>query len=255
MIIKLNNGKFAVTKIYMYKLGIVIPCYNEYENIIQLLEILKVELITNEISTKVLVVDDSSPDGTGNLVQKFILEESNSVFKVELLSRQKKSGLSSAYITGLSKLQPDCNYLLEMDADHSHRPAYIKNMLKEIVLENVDFVIGSRYIKGGGVENWGIHRVIISKAASLYTQLILNTKINDFTGGFNMYKSKIFETVKLNEIQAEGYLFQIELKYKSVIAGFKFVEVPIIFPDRRMGKSKFNKSIIWEALVGVWKLK
>jgi dolichol-phosphate mannosyltransferase len=240
----------------MFKLGVVIPCYNEVENIISLLEILKKEMQKNSINTKVLVVDDSSPDGTANLVENFIEKENQKdIFEVELLKRPKKSGLASAYIQGLSYLKVNCEYLLEMDADHSHRPIYIPEMLAKLENENYDYAIGSRNIKGGGVENWGWHRKIISKYASLYSRIVLGVPIYDFTGGFNMYKSKVFDKVQLKDIKAEGYLFQIELKYKAYKNDFKFVEIPIIFPDRREGKSKFSKKIIYEAFFGIWKIK
>ena len=240
-----------------YKLGIVIPTFNEAENIVSLLEIVKGVSIQNQIQTKVLVVDDSSPDGTGILVQEFISKynQKNPYFFVELLSRPKKSGLSSAYIQGFGKLRFEADYCLEMDADHSHRPVYFPMMLEKLESGIADFAIGSRYISGGGVENWGWHRKLISNFGAFYCQKILNVPITDFTGGYNMYKSSIFDTIPLHSVGARGYLFQIELKYRTFRGGFKFVEIPIIFPDRNAGKSKFNKSIVLEAITGVWKLK
>ena len=237
-----------------YQLGIVIPTYNESENIADLLYKIAEEVKIAEISTLVLVMDDNSPDGTSAIVQDLSSKISSSNFQVEIKVRPKKMGLASAYIQGFNQIMQRVEFLQEMDADFSHNPKYLKELVTQAKLW-CDFVIGSRNIPGGGVEGWGPVRNLISKLGSLYAKLILGVNINDFTGGFNLYKAEVFQKLDLNSIKAEGYLFQIEMKYRAAKLGFKFTEVPILFVDRQKGKSKFNNKIVLEALLGVIRLR
>lgn len=238
-----------------FLLGITIPTYNECDNIEKLLSELCKVLDEKNISAKILVVDDNSPDGTADLVTSFISKQSDSSIQIELLKRSGKLGLATAYITGFKKIKDDCQYVLSMDADFSHKPEYIVQFLEQIQDQKADVLVGSRYIQGGGVENWGIVRKAISRFASIYASIILGVSVGDYTGGFNLYKSNIFDKLDLDKITSEGYLYQIEMKYKAKKLGFKLIEYPILFPDRVAGKSKFSKKIILEAILGVFKLR
>jgi dolichol-phosphate mannosyltransferase len=235
-------------------IGIVIPTFNESESITLLLT--QVSYAVTKLGKKVaiLVMDDNSPDGTSKIVRDFIEFNDNSLLSVKLRVREKKMGLASAYKQGFATLKDDCEYLMSMDADLSHKPEYLLDFWSKAT-EGKDMVIGSRNIRGGSVEDWALHRKLISKLASVYCRIILWTNIHDFTGGYNLYKSSIFDTLSFSDIQAEGYLFQIEMKYRISQLGFSFCEIPIVFPDRIHGKSKFSKKIIFEAFLGVWKLK
>ena len=225
---------------------IVIPTYNEIENLQSLVEAI---LKAVPSSVDVLVVDDNSPDGTGKLADLLSQKFENRVF---VLHRQKKMGLGTAYVNGfkwaLSK--PQYEAVVEMDADFSHNPQYLKQMLSN--LESSDVVIGSRYVDGGGTVNWGIGRKILSRGGSLYSRLILGAPIRDFTGGFNGWRRHVIESVDIDSLKSDGYSFQIELKYRAFLRGFRIKEFPIIFEDRKVGKSKMNKKIVLEALKRVW---
>jgi dolichol-phosphate mannosyltransferase len=240
----------------MYDLGIVIPTYNEKDNIDNILNVLNNVFIDDKYKVKILVMDDSSPDGTGELIREYI-DSKKSKLDLELIVRSGKQGLASAYIQGfqylVDKFNP--NFVMSIDADLSHNPTYIPYMLEMAKLQGLDLVIGSRYIEGGGVKNWGLYRKLISKMGSLYAKTILQVPINDLTGGFNLYKSKILNEINLDSIKAHGYLFQIEMKYRISKISKKILEFPIIFTDRVNGKSKMSKMIILEALVGVWKIR
>jgi dolichol-phosphate mannosyltransferase len=236
------------------ELGIVIPTYNEKDNIIDLLGQIQQEVETNRIRTLVLVMDDSSPDQTGLAVEAFSKELNSEYLTVELKTRPQKSGLASAYKEGFKLLRDRVDYLMSMDADLSHKPEYLKNFIQE-AQNGYDLVIGSRYIQGGGVRNWNLTRKFISKFGSFYARTILGVNIHDFTGGYNLYRSEIFRYVPLESIKADGFLFQIEMKYRLAKKTYKFIEIPIIFPDRTKGKSKMSKKIALEALLGVWRLK
>lgn len=242
------------SKKYQFTLGIVVPTYKERDNIENLLNRVKVEVEKHSIVTTLLVMDDSSPDGTADIVTRLIPILNSDYLTIQIKVRPGKLGLGSAYVQGFQVLKDSCEYLLEMDADLSHKPEYVNIFLEKVKMGN-DLVIGSRYIKGGGVEDWGIIRKGISSGASIYCQWILGISINDWTGGYNMYRSTVFDTVKLDCMIAEGYLFQIEMKYKTVKNNFKWIESPIVFPDRSAGHSKFDKKILLEALIGVWKLR
>lgn len=232
----------------MEKLLIIIPTYNEAENIYTFLE--KIYTECNGINFSVLVVDDNSPDGTANIVKQWMQKHENCY----LLLREKKQGLGKAYIAGFKwGLENGFDYLLQIDADFSHNPNYIPIFMQKI--KDYDFIIGSRYVKGGGIEGWGLIRKIISKGGSTYARFFLTFKIKDFTGGFNLWRKEVLESIELDSLYSSGYSFQIEMKYKALRKGFKFLEYPIIFVDRTNGKSKMSKSIVIEAMINVLKLR
>ena len=231
----------------MKKVCVVIPTYNEKGNIEN---IIKADLKTNP-NVHILIVDDNSPDGTGKIVDNLI-KENKFDGKLHILHRKGKLGLGTAYIEGFSwALQNGFDIFISQDADFSHNPKYIKNMLSFMEKGN-DLVIGSRYVKGGGVVNWGIIRKLISRGGSLYSRILLLTNIHDLTGGYNCYSRKSLETINLNSIISNGYCFQIEMKFRNVLAGLKVKETPIIFEDRRVGKSKMSKKIFIEAMINVF---
>jgi dolichol-phosphate mannosyltransferase len=219
---------------------IVIPTYNEVENL---------EPITSAVlgvtpeTVHILVVDDGSPDGTGKLADQLASRNP----RIHVLHRTQKQGLGPAYIAGFKwGFANQFQYLIEMDADFSHHPRFLPKMIE--LLERYDFVIGSRYVTGGGTVNWGLMRKIISRGGSLYARTILGAPIRDFTGGFNGWNRKVLEAIDLDTLEAGGYSFQIELKYRAFKRGFKFTEFPILFEDRRVGNSKMSSKIVIEAL-------
>ncbi|MCR4421021.1 MAG: polyprenol monophosphomannose synthase [Exilispira sp.] len=232
----------------MGKLLIIIPTYNESQNILLFLE--KLYESCKDLNFSVLVVDDNSPDGTAIIVKNWMNDHSN----CHLLNREKKEGLGKAYIAGFKwGLNKDFDYFCQIDADFSHDPIYIPSFLEKT--NDFDFIIGSRYVTGGGVKGWGLLRRIISRGGSLYSKIILNSKINDFTGGFNLWNRNVLESINLDSLFSSGYSFQIEMKYRATKKGFKFYEFPIIFTDRVKGNSKMSKSIVFEAMLNVLKLR
>ena len=223
---------------------IVIPTYNEIENIESLLEAI-VHVVPQTVD--VLVVDDGSPDGTGAAVEAFGKKNA----RVHVLHRAKKMGLGTAYVAGFGwGLERGYEALIEMDADFSHDPKFLPTMLEK--LGSHDVAIGSRYVPGGGTINWGIGRKILSRGGSLYSRLILGAGIRDFTGGFNGWRRAVLEAVDLPTLRSDGYSFQIELKYRAFLRRFNIIEFPIVFEDRKVGKSKMNRRIVIEALGRVW---
>lgn len=232
---------------------IVVPTYNEIDNIASLIQ--EVFAVVPS-SVEMLVVDDGSPDGTGKKVDE--LKASNP--RLHVLHREKKMGLGTAYVNGFkwglaAKAQDGKPFdaLIEMDADFSHHPRYLAEMLKR--LENHDVVIGSRYVPGGGTVNWGIGRKILSRGGSLYARSILSAPIRDFTGGFNGWRRDVLQNVSLETLRSDGYSFQIELKYRAYLKKYKITEFPIVFEDRKVGKSKMNRRIVFEALARVWQFR
>lgn len=216
---------------------IVIPTYNEVENIEKFL------IETSKLNVSVLVVDDNSPDGTGNLVEN-LSKNSN---KINLLQRGEKLGLGSAYRDGFKwGIENNFLYFVEMDADFSHRFEDLESMLA-ISTDN-DVVIGSRYISGGGSLGWDIKRKILSKSANLISRILLKSKTNDMTSGFRCYSSTSLKKIKYYNTQSDGYSFQIEMTMRSEVLKLKIREIPIIFSERRLGNSKMSKKIIFEAL-------
>ncbi len=225
---------------------VIIPTYNESDNIGTLLS-----YILEHPRFRVLVVDDNSPDGTGAIVQQ--MQEQDP--RIGLLSRAGKQGLGTAYIAGFRRaLSEGAQFLFEMDADFSHNPTYLSALLKAAETR-YDLVIGSRYVRGGGTTDWGIVRQFISRGGNIYARLILGLPVADSTGGFRCYRRTVLETLDLGAVRSNGYSFQIEMAYRTRKAGFRIGEIPIIFPDRRVGKSKMSRRIVIEALINVWRLR
>jgi dolichol-phosphate mannosyltransferase len=225
---------------------IIIPTYNERENIERMLD----AIFSLPGDLQVLVVDDNSPDGTGHYVQK----RSQKDPRVQVLHRPGKLGLGSAYIAGFKQaLAREVDYIMEMDADFSHDPAKIPEFLEKI--QYYDVVIGSRYREGANVVNWPITRLILSYGANLYTRVITGMPIYDATGGFKCFRREVLTSLDLDKIISDGYSFQIEVNYKCWMKGFRMTEIPIIFKDRYHGTSKMSRRIIWEAIWMVWKLR
>ena len=201
----------------------------------------------------VLVVDDNSPDGTGQLVAEWA-EAPQYEGRLFLLRRAGKLGLGTAYIAGFRwALARSYRRILEMDADFSHNPRYLPDLLA--AAEEADLVLGSRYVPGGGVKNWGFWRRFLSRGGSLYARVLLGLPYQDLTGGFKCFRREVLETLDLGAVRSNGYSFQIELTYRAHCKGFKIKEVPIVFEDREVGKSKMSKHIFWEAVLMVWKLR
>lgn len=223
---------------------VIIPTYNEIENINLIIPAV-LELETN---FHVLIVDDNSPDGTSEEVKNWQLKHPN---KVYMLQREGKLGLGTAYIAGFKfALDKGYEYIFEMDADFSHNPKDLLRLFKACK-EGADLSIGSRYVKGGGLENWPLDRKLLSFGASIYVRFITWMMIKDPTAGFVCYTNKVLSTFDLNKIRFIGYAFQIEMKYSAWKNGFKLVELPIIFKDRELGHSKMNSNIVSEAMKGV----
>lgn len=227
---------------------VVIPTYNERENIGPLIS----AIFEQKIDVDVLVVDDNSPDGTGRVVHDMALRNS----RLFLLSRPGKNGLGKAYLAGFEwGLSRDYEIIVEMDADFSHRPQDLAKLVSELRLDKADFVVGSRYVHGGGTVNWDRMRKLISMGGSFYARRILGFPLRDWTGGFNGWRRKVLEGIGLANIKSEGYSFQVELKFRALQKGFRGIEVPIIFEERRLGQSKMSGRIVIEAMFRVWKMK
>ena len=225
---------------------VCLPTYDERENI---------EAITRAIldatpEVDVLVIDDSSPDGTGEIADAIAAREP----RVHVLHRPAKQGLGKAYLAGFAwALARGYALVLEMDADFSHNPAYLPRLLA--AARDADLVLGSRNVKGGGTVNWGVGRRALSRGGSLYARLILGLGVRDLTGGFKCFRREVLEAIDLPSVQCSGYAFQIELTYRAVKKGFRVAEVPIVFEDRRVGHSKMSRRIVLEALLTVWRLR
>lgn len=228
---------------------LIIPTYNERENIKSILEV----IFALQQNFHVLIIDDGSPDGTANIVKELISKYPDKLFLEE---RIKKLGLGTAYIHGFKyALKHGYQYIFEMDADFSHNPKDLDLLYSACKNDGGDVAIGSRYIKGGKIENWPWGRIVISIGASIYSRLITFMPVKDPTAGFVCYSNKVLEAINFDEITFIGYAFQIEMKFAAWKLGFKILEVPITFIDRRLGTSKMNKGIIKEGVWGVLKLK
>lgn len=228
------------------KILIIIPTYNELDNIKRLIP----EVLSKNENINILVVDDNSPDGTGGYVEE--LCRSNS--RVNLIRRERKLGLGTAYLTGFRyAIKNKYDFIFEMDADFSHDPNEIKNFL--IALEKYDLVLGSRYIRGVNVINWPMQRLLLSYFANMYTRVITGLPIKDATGGFKCFKREVLESIDLNRVKSNGYAFQIEMSFKAWKKGYRVGEIPITFVDRIKGTSKMSKKIVREAIFMVWKLR
>jgi len=225
---------------------VIIPTFNELNNVQKLIP----ELLKLYPDLDILIIDDNSPDGTG----KFVEELSKDNSRVNLISREGKLGLGTAYVEGYRyMLKNGYDVAFQMDADYSHDPKEISNLRKYI--EEYDLVIGSRYIQGVNVINWPMKRLLLSYFANYYTKIITGLPLKDSTGGFKCFKRKVLEAIDLSQIKSNGYAFQIEMNYKTWIKGFKLKEISIIFMDRVAGTSKMSKKIVKEAIFRVWKLR
>jgi dolichol-phosphate mannosyltransferase len=225
---------------------VIIPTYDERENITTLLD----ALLALPHGLEVLVVDDNSPDGTAALIE----QRMNGDPRVHLLKRPGKMGLGSAYRDGFRyALEHGAEYIFEMDADFSHDPQAIGDFLT--AARDADVVLGSRYIGGVRVVNWPLNRLILSRSANLYTRLVTGLPVHDATGGFKCFRRRALEGIRLDKVRSDGYAFQIEVSFKCWKRGFKIREIPIVFVDRRAGVSKMNRRIIWEAAGLVWRLR
>lgn len=227
---------------------VIIPTYNEKENVVAIID----AVMVLDDAFEVLIVDDSSPDGTGEIVKNLIAKYPN---RLHIEERKGKLGLGTAYIHGFKwAIAKGYPYIFEMDADFSHPPHELLN-LKKACENGADFSIGSRYVKGGKVSDWPFTRWLISYFASLYVRLVLFISIKDTTAGFVCYKKEVLEAINFNNIKFIGYAFQIEMKYAAIKLGFKYKEVPITFQDRKLGNSKMSMKIFNEAFYGVIKMR
>jgi dolichol-phosphate mannosyltransferase len=225
---------------------IIFPTYNERENIEKIVH----AVLPLDPRINVLVVDDNSPDGTGQLADKLAADERN----VHVLHREKKEGLGQAYIAGFRwAIERGYDFIMQMDADFSHGPEYIRDFLREI--REYDVVIGSRYISGVNVINWPMSRLLLSYFANVYTRIVTGMPLRDATGGFKCWRRDVLEKVDLNGVRSSGYSFQIEMTMRAWKNGFKLKEIPIVFVDRMAGKSKMSKRIVREAIWMVWWLR
>ncbi len=219
---------------------VCLPTYNERENVERMVRAL------GEHGVSVLVIDDNSPDGTGELADGLARELAH----VEVLHRERKEGLGPAYLTGFRRALADgAELILEMDCDFSHDPADVPRLVA--AAGKADLALGSRYVPGGSVGNWGLLRRAVSAGGSLYARLLLGVGVRDLTGGFKCYRRAVLETIDLDAISSKGYAFQIETTYRALRAGFRVVEVPIAFVDREQGGSKMSRRIVLEA---IWKV-
>jgi dolichol-phosphate mannosyltransferase len=224
---------------------LIIPTYNEAENLANIVRAAGAELETAAPADhRILVVDDNSPDGTGAIADALAEEHD----WVEVMHRPGKGGLGHAYIAGFGRaLQCGAKLLIEMDADFSHDPRYLPQLIA--AADTADLVLGSRYVPGGGVRDWGLLRRLISRGGGLYARLILGVGIRDLTGGFKCIRREVLEAIDLPSVRAEGYGFQIEVTYRTLKAGFTVVEIPIVFSDRTVGTSKMSSKIALEAML------
>jgi len=224
---------------------VCLPTYNERDNLPRVIDALE------PLGVRVLVIDDSSPDGTGELADELAAQRD----WLSVLHRERKEGLGPAYLAGFREvLRGDAEYVLEMDADLSHDPADVPRLI-EACANGADLALGSRYVEGGGTENWGRGRRFVSAGGSFYARTLLGVPIRDLTGGFKCFRRKVLERIDLDAVHSKGYAFQIELTYRALRAGFTVVEVPIVFADRTHGDSKMSRAIFLEAVARVPELR
>jgi dolichol-phosphate mannosyltransferase len=225
---------------------VVLPTYNEHDNLPRIVP--RILAATSEVD--VVVVDDDSPDGTGEIADDLARRDG----RVSVLHRPHKDGLGLAYLAGFARaLGEGYGRVLEMDADCSHDPAALPSLLA--ASRDADLVLGSRYVSGGGTVHWGLGRRLLSRAGSYYARTILGVSVKDLTGGFKCFRREVLEGIDLETVTSTGYAFQIELTYRAIRRGFRVVEVPITFTDRRVGKSKMSRAIVLEALWKVWAIR
>jgi len=225
---------------------ICLPTYDERENLAPILQ--AIHAVVPEVD--VLVVDDDSPDGTGRLADELASRDP----RVKVLHRAAKQGLGRAYLAGFAwALERGYGLVLEMDADFSHDPRHLPALLA--ASRSADVVLGSRYVPGGGTENWGLLRRLVSRGGSLYARTVLQVPVRDLTGGFKCFRREVLEALDLGSVECSGYAFQIELTYRALRRGFRVVEIPIVFADRRVGRSKMSRAIVLEAMGKVWSMR
>jgi dolichol-phosphate mannosyltransferase len=225
---------------------VCLPTYDERENLVPIVE----AILANLPAADVLVIDDNSPDGTGQLADAIAAREP----RVHVLHRKGKEGLGKAYLAGFAwALERGYELVLEMDADFSHNPKYLPRMLE--LARDADLVLGSRNVKGGGTVNWGLGRKVLSRGGSFYARTLLGLSVRDLTGGFKCFRRQVLEAIDLRSVQCSGYAFQIELTYRAVKKGFRVKELPIVFEDRRVGQSKMSRRIVLEAISKVWSIR
>lgn len=230
----------------MKKLLVIIPTYNERENV----ERMVFAIQDLGIAADILIVDDNSPDGTAGIVKQLQAGAQN----VHLIERTGKMGLGTAYVEGFRfAIQHQYDFIFQMDCDFSHDPAELPNFIN--AMEHADLVIGSRYLHGMNVVNWPLKRLLLSYGANVYTRIVTGIPVKDSTGGFKCFRRSVLEAVALDDVHAGGYAFQIEMNYRSWKKGFRIKEIPIVFTDRIEGISKMSKHIIWEAIWLVWRLR
>ena len=225
---------------------VISPTYNEKKNI----KALVAQVLNHNLDYHLLIIDDNSPDGTASAVKELQTEYTN----LHLEERPGKAGLGTAYIYGFKwALERDYEAVVQMDADLSHDPGDVPRLVKQ--LEAHDLVIGSRYIHGVSVVNWPIRRLILSYGANLYSSIVTGMPLKDSTGGFKAWRREVLETVQLDQVRSQGYSFQIEMNFRTWCRGFTIIEEPIIFADRTIGESKMSKTIMYEAIWMVWRLR
>lgn len=225
---------------------VIIPTYNERENLPELLR----RIFAEGLPLEVLIIDDNSPDGTGAAADLLAAADP----RVHVMHRPGKMGLGSAYVAGFRyAIEHDYDAVFEMDADFSHNPDSLPEFLRE--LENADLVVGSRYLHGVTVVNWPLKRLILSYLANVYSRVITGMPIKDATGGFKCFRRQVLESLDLTRVKSDGYGFQIEINFKAWRKGFRIREIPILFVDRRAGESKMSRRIVWEAAWMVWRLR
>lgn len=239
----------------MKKIAIATPTYNEAKNIRKLITLVAKECKDiPDTDITFFVIDDNSPDGTADVAEGLAKKYKAKNFKVEVLRRNSKDGIGKAYVAGFKiLLAKKYDWVLQMDADLSHDPKYIKDFVAKAA--DNDFVVGSRYIAGGGTPDWGLHRRVLSKGGNYYSRLFLGSTITDYTGGFNMYKASLLREIDVDTLSSSGYGFLIELKYKALSHAKKTAQVPIIFLDRQHGSSKIPKSTIFANFILVPKIR
>ncbi len=219
---------------------LILPTYNEAGNIERLVGEARAQLPG---SARVLIVDDGSPDGTGEIADRLAGADPS----IAVLHRPRKEGLGPAYIAGFRHaLAEGAGFAIEMDSDFSHDPSYLPALLR--AAEDADLAIGSRYVAGGGTSDWGLPRRVISRGGSAYARLVLGLAVRDLTGGFKCFRREVLEAIDLDSIGSRGYAFQVEMTYRAIQQGFSVVEVPIVFRDRQVGSSKMDRSIVAEAI-------
>ena len=225
---------------------VIVPTYNESENIAAVVPL----ILRQGEEFDLLIVDDNSPDGTGEIAERLAGESG----RVHVMHRPRKLGLGTAYVAGFRwALDFGADLIFEMDADFSHDPAMLPRFVQAV--DDCDLVLGSRYVPGGGVENWPASRQFMSRGGSFYARTILGVGVRDLTGGFKCFRRRVLETLNLDDIETSGYAFQIEMTYRTLLHGFRVKEMPIVFADRVQGVSKMSRKVFLEAVLAVWKLR